>query len=68
MFIQTLGDLLDHGFALNAFCDTCVRGFRVDLDDLAARLGRDYAHVGASLPITCESCGNDDLVRLVGRN
>lgn len=67
MFIQTLGDLLDQQFALDAFCGPCARGFRVDLHDLAEKLGRDHCHLGVRLPISCAICGDDDLVTLICR-
>ena len=67
MLIQSLGDLLDHGYAMDAYCGTCARGFLVDLHALAEALGRDHSHLSSPLPIKCDSCGNDDLVKLTGR-
>lgn len=67
MLIQSLGDLLDHGYAMDAYCGTCARGFRVNLQSLAESLGRDHPHLTRPLPIRCNSCGSDDLLRLTGR-
>lgn len=64
--IETIGDLLDGGYSLHAYCerDDCRHSSRLDLDALAARLGRDHGALHRDLVphLRCSACG--EAVRL----
>lgn len=56
--IETLGDLLDHGYRYYATCPTC--GTReVDLERLIAKYGRDTSYIRPVSPVRvkCSKCG-----------
>ena len=59
--IETLGDLLDHGYGLSAACRACGRHGRVDVAGAAERLGRSRSYVGGRLPLGCGACGSRDV-------
>jgi hypothetical protein len=65
--IDTLGDLIDHGFRLSIHCENqfCRHYTSLDLHALAERFGRDFVTIGKPNPLTarmrCSKCGGKDL-------
>ncbi len=59
--ISTVGDLIDRRMSLSAHCGVCGRSSRVDLEALAARVGRDAVYVGGALRLVCAGCGARDV-------
>lgn len=56
--ISTIGDLIEHGYTLTAWCKT--DGARpIDLNKLAERFGRDTTYIRPQSPIRirCAVCG-----------
>lgn len=58
--IASFGDLLDHGYGIWAWCETCQTSRPVDVRRIAEKLGRDTIYVGRRLPIRCATCGGRD--------
>ncbi|XWN33319.1 MAG: hypothetical protein ROR55_09705 [Devosia sp.] len=58
--IETIGDLIDHGYSLHGHCLAGARSSEVGLEALAAKLGRDRSYIG-DLPLRCQACGNRDV-------
>jgi hypothetical protein len=58
--IRTIGDHIDHDHRISAHCSDCRRSTRLDLEALAARLGRDHgARVKDLAPkLKCSGCGS----------
>ncbi|MCF3931823.1 hypothetical protein L1787_00160 [Acuticoccus sp. M5D2P5] len=64
--IITLGDYIDYGMALVAWCRACPGPHReVDLALLAERLGHDHRMVEGELKLRCSRCGSRDVAVLV---
>lgn len=59
--VDTLGKLIDVGHHLQPHCDDCGNGLRVDMDRLAAKVGRDFYYIGRRFPLHCPLCGSDDV-------
>jgi uncharacterized Zn finger protein len=55
--LRTVGDLLDHGYTLSAWCPSCHRFGKVDLHAVAERLGRDRSYLRPSVRYRCKECG-----------
>lgn len=55
----TLGECLDNGYGLTATCTLCWHSARLDLDALAANLGRDHGALRDDLvpKLRCTPCG-----------
>jgi hypothetical protein len=49
--VDTLGKLIDAGQHLQASCEDCGGGLRVDMNRLAAKVGRNFGYVGRRLPL-----------------
>lgn len=65
--ISTIGDLIDHGYTLTAWCPK--DGLRpVDLDALARRYGREASYIKGRTPIRikCAVCGARNLDYRIG--
>ncbi|XWN29994.1 MAG: hypothetical protein ROR55_21230 [Devosia sp.] len=60
LVIETIGDLIDHGYSLHGHCLACKRSAEVDLEAMATKLGRDRSYIG-NLPLRCQVCGNRDV-------
>lgn len=58
MKLETLGDLIDHGFSLHVECG-CGRAEWMDLQKAARVAGRDQSFLAADLvpKLRCERCG-----------
>jgi hypothetical protein len=62
---DTLGALIDGAFQMHIHCnnDKCGRSVKVDLPDLAARLGREHGCMLADLKgkFRCSACRGRDI-------
>ena len=61
--VDTVGKLIDAGHHLQASCEDCG-GLSVNMELLAAKIGRDYAFVGRNFPLRCPLCGNRITARI----
>jgi hypothetical protein len=61
--IETLGDLVAHGYGLNAMCSRCRHRCDLDMAALIARLGPEFGYVGKALDahLVCSDCGSRDV-------
>jgi Zn finger protein HypA/HybF involved in hydrogenase expression len=59
--LDTIGKLIDHGFIGQGWCRSCQRGGSVNLDAVAAKVGRDWVFIQRKWPVTCPYCGSDDV-------
>ena len=57
--IETLGDLIGYGYALNAMCGRCRDRCDLDMDTLIARLRPQLRYAGKALDrfLDCSVCG-----------
>lgn len=62
---MTLGDLIDGGYRLTVYC-ACGHEADLDLEALAARLGRGHSYLRPDLPLVCGACGRRDVTMIVG--
>jgi len=53
--IETLGDLVAHGYGLNAMCERCRHRADLDMRWLIAKLGTGFRYVGREMDrrLTC---------------
>lgn len=64
---ETLGDQIDQGFMVSAYCENqaCRHSVDLDLSALAERLGRDFVTVGNPNPLAarlaCSKCRGKDI-------
>ena len=64
---DTIGRLIEGRFSVSAHCFAhgCGHSARLDLSDLAERLGADFVAVGDPNPLVkllrCQKCGGKDL-------
>ena len=64
--IETRGDLVDAHHTVGAWCPG-GHGFRpLDMNQLVARLGRDWRYVGRRWPVCCALCGSRLMVTIGG--
>jgi hypothetical protein len=47
--IETLGDLVAHGYCLNAMCERCYHRADLDMHALIAKLGASFRFIGCTL-------------------
>lgn len=61
--ISTLGDFIDEGMGITAYCDGCHRGQSLDLERLADRLGREHGALARDLKpkLKCARCGSKNI-------
>ncbi len=62
--IDTLGDMIEQGSSLSAYCGNrpdCGRALDLDVYDLAIQFGRRWKHVERKPPVRCSRCGSRDL-------
>lgn len=65
--IDTLGDLINDGFTVYAFCNNtfCRHSVTLDLVALSERLGVDFVAIGTPNPLAarlrCSKCQGNDL-------
>lgn len=65
--IITLGDQIDQGFTVSAYCENqaCRHSVDLDLDALAEKLGRGFVTVGSPNPLVarlhCAKCKGKDI-------
>lgn len=62
--IETIGDLIDHGYGLAVHCGRipgCGRILECDVYDLAIWLGRRQRFVRTKLPLRCARCEGTDV-------
>jgi hypothetical protein len=57
--LSTIGHLIDYGYRLSSWCSVCFRHGEIDLQALAARVGRDRSYLRPSLRFRCKECGTD---------
>ena len=55
--IDTIGKLIEHGMGAFLWCPACSHCADIDLERLAARVGRDWMFVGRRWPVKCAQCG-----------
>jgi DNA-directed RNA polymerase subunit RPC12/RpoP len=57
--IRTLGDLVAHGYGMNALCEHCRHRVDLDMQMLIRRFGADFVYVGKTLDprLRCTRCG-----------
>jgi len=57
--IETLGDLVAHGYGLNALCERCRHRPDLDMQALIAKLGASFRYVENDLDrrLCCSRCG-----------
>jgi len=57
--IETLGDLVAHGYGLNAMCERCRHRADLDMHAHIAKLGERFRYVGNDLDrrLCCSRCG-----------
>ena len=60
--IATIGDHIENGYTIRAHCNNvrCLHNALVDLEALAARLGRDFDTMRIRPRLRCTSCGTRD--------
>jgi hypothetical protein len=60
--IETLGDLVAHGYGMNAMCEKCRHRADLDMAALIARFGEGFIYVGRTLDgrLVCSQCGAHD--------
>lgn len=65
--ISTLGDHIDEGNDISAYCDDCGRSTYLNLEKLAEKLGRGHsALVGKLGPkLKCSKCGSKRMSFIV---
>ena len=58
--IETLGDLVAHGYGMNSMCGRCRHRRDLDMDALMARLGPEFRYVGRAINrfLVCSACGS----------
>jgi hypothetical protein len=61
--IETLGDLVAHGYGMNAMCVRCRHRADLDMAALIARFAAGFVYVGRTLNgrLVCGACGADDV-------
>lgn len=63
--ISTIGALIDYDMVLQVHCNTwgCMHSATVDLEALAARIGRDHSHLAPAIKryFRCTACGGRDV-------
>jgi len=61
--IATLGDLVAHGYGLNAMCERCGHRAELDMPALVAKLGASFRYVGTDLDrrLWCGRCGEKQV-------
>jgi hypothetical protein len=61
--IETLGDLVAHGYGMNAMCEKCRHRADLDMAALIARFGEGFIYVGRTLDgrLVCSQCGAHDV-------
>ena len=61
---RTIGDLLTSGRGLTATCEVCLHSSRIDLGDLASRLGASHSCSETSLrpKLQCSVCKSTEAV------
>lgn len=64
--LTTIGALIDNAHNLRAYCNSCRHCVKLDLEALAARLGRDHGsmHVDLVPKLKCE-CGSKDIALIL---
>lgn len=65
--IYTIGEHIDHAVSVTACCYGCHRYVVLDLERLAAKLGRDHSSMHDALvpKLRCDRCGRNDQVGLI---
>lgn len=68
--ISTIGDFIDEGMGITAYCGGCGRGQTLDLERLAEKLGRDHGALAGDLKpkLKCARCGSKDMSFIVRSN
>lgn len=61
--VATLGDLIDSGGSISAYCSAprCGRTLDVDVYDLAWLFGRRAEFVKRTFPLKCATCGGNRI-------
>jgi len=61
--LATVGDLIDGGYRMDAWCPKCSRSIRIDLERLAGRYGRTESYIVGEtrIRIVCNVCGTKPL-------
>jgi hypothetical protein len=61
--IETLGDLVSHGYVLCAMCERCRHRRNLDMQALIDKLGEGFIYVGRTLDgwLVCGQCGAHDV-------
>jgi hypothetical protein len=59
--VDTLGKLIDGGWHLQPHCENCGEGLSLDMEKLAATVGRDFHFIGREFPLRCPLCGSGNV-------
>lgn len=57
--VETVGDMLDHGYTLQAWCNVCRTGRAVDLHRVVMRIGGDV--LPRHVRLKCAGCHGRDV-------
>lgn len=60
VIIDTLGKLLDGGYAFNLWCVDCTRGGLLPIDPFVKKLGRDHS-MSIKGHVKCGRCGGKNV-------
>jgi hypothetical protein len=61
--IETLADLVAHGYGINALCEKCRHRADLDMQALIAKLGADFVYLCPALEgrLVCRECGSKEM-------
>jgi hypothetical protein len=68
--IHTIGDRIDEGQDMKAYCDDCQWSTTLNLEKLAEKLGRDHSGLARDLKrrLKCSRCGSKNISFIVHAN